>query len=151
MLGVLHYFGRGFNFNDIEEANKISAETHSQIFHIWIEYGSTIIYKLHVTLPLLDYFSSESTTLFELAGLNGCLGSTDATYIGMRKCSCWAFVLHKGHKLSMPSRTYNMTVTHAYQILGSTFGHPATWNDKTMIKYDALISGINNGSLLSKN
>lgn len=44
-----------------------------------------------------------------------------------------------------------MTVTHVCQILCSTFGHPATWNDKTIIKYDTLIAGMKNGSILNKN
>ena len=43
MLEALRYFGRGFTVDDIEEATAISAETHRQVFHIWIEYGSTIL------------------------------------------------------------------------------------------------------------
>ena len=83
--------------------------------------------------------------LFNLAGFNGCIGSTDATHIGMLNCAAWAHILHKGFKLCIPSRTYNMTVAHTRQILGSTCGHPATYNDKTLIMFDELVSNVNDG------
>ena len=48
----------------------------------------------------------------------------------------------------MPSRTYNMTVNHRRQILSSTFGHPARWNDKTLQLYDSFVTGIQQGTKL---
>ena len=74
----------------------------------------------------------ELTKLFTQAGFNNCIGSTDATHIPMLKCSVWAHNIHKGVKLTVPCRTYNLTVTHSRQIIGSTTGHPATFNDKTL-------------------
>ena len=55
----------------------------------------------------------------------------------------WASINHSEHKLAIPSRNYNATVTHSHQILGTTCGHPGTWNDKTLIMYDELIRGVN--------
>ena len=85
--------------------------------------------------------------LFKMAGFNGCIGSTDATHIGMLNCAAWAHIIHKGFKLNIPSRTYNMTVNHCHQILGSTLGHPVTWNDKTLILFDELVSNVNDGNI----
>ena len=85
--------------------------------------------------------------LFRMAGFNGCIGSSDATHIAMLNCAAWAQVMHKGYKLSLPSRTYNMTVDHSRWILGSTMGHPATWNDKTLILYDELVCGVRDGNI----
>ena len=48
----------------------------------------------------------------------------------------------KGFKLAIPSRNYNATVTHYHQILGTTCGHPGTWNDKTLILSDDFICGV---------
>ena len=48
----------------------------------------------------------------------------------------------------MPSRTYNMTVNHRRQIISSTFGHPARWNDKTLQLYDSFVTGIQQGTKL---
>ena len=63
----------------------------------------------------------------------------------MLSCASWATHNHTGHKLNFPSRTYNTTVTHWRQILGTTSGHPCTWNDKTVVLYDELICGVNDG------
>lgn len=78
------------------------------------------------------------------------MGSSDGTHIGMLCCPSWAFHNHKGFKLAMPSRNYNATVTHWKQILGTTCGHPVTWNDKTLIIFDELIQGVHEGKLMNK-
>ena len=41
-----------------------------------------------------------------------------------------------------------MTVSHCWQILESTIGHPATWNDKTLILYESLIESVKDGTLM---
>ena len=47
----------------------------------------------------------------------------------------------------MPARTYNVTVDHSRRILGSTTGHPGTWNDKTLVLFDDLICNVHHGKL----
>ena len=64
--------------------------------------------------------------LFNIAGYNGCIGSSDATHVGMLSCAVWAQINHLGHKLNIPSCTYNATVTHCRQILSTISDHPAT-------------------------
>ena len=86
---------------------------------------------------------SSHERMFKLAGFNGCIGSTDTTQVGMLNCYAWAHIIHKGFKLNILSRTYNMTINHCHQILGSTLGHPATWNNKTLILFDELVSNVN--------
>ena len=93
-------------------------------------------------MPASTTDPSEWERLFKLAGFSGCIGSSDGTHIGMLNCHSWATINHKGPKLNIPSRTYNTTVTHTRQILGTTFGHPATWNDKTIVLYDELLKGV---------
>ena len=82
--------------------------------------------KKHVSLPATTTDPSEWEQLFRLAGFPGCIGSSDGTHVGMLNCHSWASINHKGPKLNVPSRTYNTTVTHTRQILGTAFGHPAT-------------------------
>ena len=147
LLGALRYIGRGWTFDDIEEATAISRETNRRFFLKFIEYGSSVLYKKYVLDLSLNGMVAEHERLFNLAGFNGCIGSTDATHIGMLNCAAWAHILHKGFKLCIPSRTYNMTVAHTRQILGSTCGHPATYNDKTLIMFDELVSNVNDGSV----
>ena len=112
LLGALRYIGRNFTFNDIEEANGISREVNRSFFHQFILYGSTVLYHQHVTIPATTTNPSKFEEIFRSAGFNGCCGSTDATHIGMLHCAVWAAHNHLGHKLSIPSRTYNVTVTH---------------------------------------
>ena len=38
-----------------------------------------------------------------------------------------------------------MTVDHAHRILGSIIGHPATWNDKTLMLFDELLCKVRDG------
>lgn len=145
LLGTLRYIGRSWTLNDLEEANGISREVNRVFLHTFIIYGSTVLYKKWVLDPVRNMNVSSHEKLFKMAGFNGCIGSTDATHVGMLNYATWAHIIHKGFKLNIPSRTYNMTVNHCHQILGSTLGHPATWNDKTLILFDELVSNVNDG------
>ena len=107
-----------------------------------MEYGSTVLYKKWVIEPALNRNVSDMEKLFQIAGFDGCIGSSDATHVPMLKCPAWASNMNKGFKLNLPSRTYNATVDHSRRILCSTTGHPATWNDKTLVLYDPLLTKV---------
>lgn len=85
----------------------------------------------------------------EIAGFHGCIGSTDATHVSMVKCPNSRANENKGCKEGLPSRSFNITVNHRRQILHTTRGHPARWNDKTLALFDELIMKIKNGTILS--
>ena len=148
-LGTLRYLGRGLTFDDLEEYTYISKEVLRNFFLAFLEYGSTVLYNKYVVNPASKLDVSLFEKVFAMAGFNGCIGSTDATHVGMLQCPSWALINHKGHKLAIPSRNYNATVTHSHQILGTTCGHPGTWNDKTLVLFDHLIRGVNEGELYS--
>ena len=65
----------------------------------------------------------------------------------MIKCRQFAQNTHKSFKLYCPARTYNVTVDHTRRILGSTSGHPGTWNDETLVLFDELIYKVKNGKI----
>lgn len=46
--------------------------------------------------------------------------SIDTTHIGMLCCANWAAHIHLEHKISIPSGTYNTTITYWRQIIGTT-------------------------------
>ena len=102
-------------------------------FNKFLIYGSTKLYMKHITIPATTTYVAVFESVFASAGFNGCVGSSDGTHIGMHNCATWAANNHLGHKLNIPSRTYNVTVTHWRQIIESTCGHPSTWNDKTIV------------------
>ena len=151
LLGSLRHAGRAHTFDDIEESTFISRDVQRVFFSQFVEYGSTVLYKKYVVdaATIADVASFQK--IFGIAGFNGAMGSSDATQIGMLQCPNWASINHKGFKLAIPSRTYNATVTHSRQILGTTCGHPGTWNDKTIVLFDDLIRGVNEGKHYSDN
>ena len=148
LLGTLRYLGRAHTFDDACESTFISADVHRVFFMAFIEYGSTVLYEKHVMSPLKTMDMSRIEKLFNIAGFNVCIGSSDGTHIGMLCCPSWAFHNHKGFKLAIPSRNYNATVTHWRQIMGTTFGHPGTYNDKTLVLFDDLIKNTHDGKWL---
>jgi Plant transposon protein len=148
ILGSLRYLGRGWTFDDIEESTSISQETHRQFFHAFIEVGSTTFFNKYVVAPVDAQTASQHMHEFSHAGLNGAIGSTDATHIVLDKCSNRLKNAHMGGKLKYTARTYNITVNHRRRILSTTTGHPARWNDKTLIRFDMFAKGIRDGRIL---
>ena len=145
LLGALRFIGRNWTLDDICEANGISIETNRQFLHAFMEYGSTVLYQKWVLNANINSQIAEQEKVFRRAGFDGCIGSSDATHIPMLRCPHWAHNSHKGFKLSVPARTYNVTCDHSRRILGTTMGHPGTWNDKTLILFDQLIMDVKKG------
>ena len=148
ILGALRYLGRGWTFDDLEEATAIDEETHRQFFHVFIEYGSTVLFSRYVTSPSNSQEAADHMAEFKIAGFPGAVGSSDATHIMMGKCSYHLKQMHSSWKLPYTARTYNMTVNHRRRILNTTNGHPARWNDKTIIWWDDFVRAIHDGELL---
>ena len=151
LLGALRYIGRGWTFDDIEEATAIHEETHRQFFHVFIEWGSSVLFDEWVVPPETNEDLVEHTAEFSMAGFNGCIGSVDATHVSMERCSHWLWQSNKGFKLNMPSRTYNITVNHRRRIISSTTGHPARWNDKTLQLFDEFLVALQHQGALDDN
>ena len=84
-----------------------------------------------------------------MAGFNRCLGSPDETHVGMLSCAVWAQINHLGSKLKKTSRSCDETVRHPRKILETIPGHPATWNDKTIILCYELMRGVHEVKLFN--
>jgi hypothetical protein len=80
VLGALRYLGRGWTFDDLEEATSVSDEIHRVFFHIFIELGRTYLHN-----KFCNELQQHTKEMVE-AGLNGCIGSVDATHIGLLHC-----------------------------------------------------------------
>lgn len=151
ILGSLRYLGRGWTFDDCEEATAISEETHRVFFHQFITIGSTILFEKYVNVPsnLVDLRAHMAE--FEMAGLPGACGSCDATHIIHEMCSYRLQRVHKGFKTKHPTRSFNLTSNHRRQILSTTTGHPGSFNDKTVVMYDEFVKDIKSGRRFSEN
>ena len=75
-------------------------------------HGSTVVYHRHVIVLATTTNPREFQKIFATAGFNGCIGSTNATHVGMLPCTNWETHNHLGHKLNVPSKTYSFTVTN---------------------------------------
>ena len=150
ILGALRYLGRGWTFDDIEEATVIDEETHRQFFHHFITFGAEVLFNKWVVAPTTAEEAEPHMHEMRLAGMTGGLASSDASHIIWERCSFKHRQAHKGFKLSCTARTYNITVNHRRRILCSTQGHPARWNDKTLVLYDDWVRGVYEGKYLSE-
>jgi hypothetical protein len=83
-----------------------------------------------------------------MAGFPGAVGSTDATHVILERVSNCNRQAHLGFKSSHTARAYNITVNHRRQILSTTSGHPARWNDKTLQLFDPFMEQIHEGMIL---
>lgn len=149
VLTALRYLGRGWTFDDCAENTAISSEVIRNFFHVFIQYGATELYQRYVNAPACSAEASSHMHEYEAAGFPGAIGSTDATHIMIERVSHRFRQSHMGFKMSHTARTYNITVNHRRRILATTKGHPARWNDKTLILYDDFICGINEGEILN--
>ena len=71
----------------------------------------------------------------------------DATHVGMLRCYYKLKQYMMSHKLDMPSRKYNIHVTHRRRILYTTSGHPVRWNDKTLQLFDEYAKQMYHGNM----
>jgi hypothetical protein len=131
LLGTLRYLGRGWTFDDIKEATKVSRDVHRCFFHAFTTFGAKFLY-----------------TRYAVAGFPGCIGSTDATHIPLDKVTALLRQAHLGNKIGSDAttRTYNVTVNHRCQILHTTTGHPGRWNDKTLVRFDSFMADLRDGA-----
>ena len=150
LLGALRYLGRSWTFDCLEEANGLSRETNRLFFNAFIEYGDTKLYKRYVLGPASKINLLSHGEIYASAGFNGCIGSTDGSHVAMLNCPSWASIARKGPKQSFPCHTFNATVLHTRQILGTTSGHPSTWNDKTVVLFDKLLTKFKETKLRRK-
>ena len=141
--------GRGWTFDDLEECTGISQEMHRAFFHIFVKFGRDVLYPKYVKYPKNSEEADAHSREYELAGMHGAIGSMDACHITLEKCSHRLRQNHLGGKSKQTCRSYNVTVNHKRQILQSTTGHPARWNDKTIILYDEFARRLKNGEIMN--
>ena len=145
ILCALRYLGRSVTLDDLEEYCAINRQTIREFIHLFFEFGSSTLYNRYVKCPQNATEMKDCGDEYSKAGFPRCIGSTDATHIVMENCSYRLRQLHLGFKLSHTARTYNMTVNHRRKILSTTTGHPAQFNDKTLVLYDDFVNRLNDG------
>jgi hypothetical protein len=142
LLGALRILGRDVKCDDLQEYTAINKETHRQFFHVFLSFGSTVLYNRHVKVPSTKDELMPHLQHYARKGFHGAVGSMDATHIASKRIPNGLKQLHTGYKLPYTSRAYNITVNNKRRILHSTTGAPARWNDKTIVLYDDLCNRV---------
>lgn len=140
--------GHGLTLDNLEECTIISAEVLQSYFHSFIAVGANILYPLYVVPPATVDECRTHAHEFQQAGFSGCIGSTDAMHIAMKRCMYRLRNNHLGPKQHLTTRTFNLTVNHHWRILSTTVGYPGRWNDKTDVLFDPFVRGLNEGSVV---
>ena len=117
LLVSLRYLGRDWTFDDIEENTAISEEVHRVFFHKFIDYCSTTLFYTYVIAPTNAEEARTHMMDYVIAGIPGCVSSTDATHIEMGCCPNQICHIYKEYKLNFPSCTYNLSCNHRQCIL----------------------------------
>ena len=145
ILGVLQYLRQGWTFDDLWVNTRVHGKTHRQFFHEFIDFGSNILYARYVDQPMREASNDNQGYEMNLAGFQGAIASSDATHIVMEKCKNFLKQYHLSPKTKHTSRTYNIAVNQRQQILSTTSGHPGRWNGKTIVVFDDLVRGNQDG------
>ena len=99
MLCVLRCLGRGWTIDDLHENTLINTETIRLFIQKFIIWGSTTLYDKYVKCPMSPDELGDCEQEFDLAGLPGCVGLTNATHIIIEKCPYKLRQLHMDYKL----------------------------------------------------
>ena len=146
VLCALRYLGRGWTFDDLEECTAISQEVIRNFFHEFVSFGADNLFKKWVFAPQTVEEIESVTAEYTAAGFPGCIGSMDATHIEHCRIAYDHRQAHLSFKLPFTARTYNIVTNHRRRILGTTDGHPARWNDKSLVKFDEIAMDLHEGT-----
>ena len=147
LLASLRILGRDWKLDDFHETIGVGYGTVRRFFHIFCEYGATILKKKYLKSTHTDDELHSTMQLYSKLGLNGCVGSMDATHIQSCRIPSSLSHAHSSYKLNHPARSYNVTVDHSKKIIHTTRGFPGRYNDQTVVRYDELFCGISDETL----
>jgi hypothetical protein len=149
VLTSLRYLGRGWTFDDLPRGScltAISEEVIRTFFHAFIDWGSETLYKNFVQPPRTLQLANSTVKEYSLAGFTGCIGSMDATHVEHSRVKYIHRQAHLSFKLPFTARTYNLICNHRRKIFSTTDGHPARWNDKSLVRFDKLATDLHEGA-----
>ena len=145
LLCALRYIGRGWTMDDLEESTAISQEVIRKFLREFIAFGADKLYCKWVNSPLTMEEVRSVSSEYTSSGFPGCIGSMDATHVEHSRISHNSRQAHLSFKLPFTARSYNIVTDHRRRILGTISGHPARWNDKSLVKFDEIAMDLHEG------
>jgi hypothetical protein len=104
---------------------------------------------MHVITPVHLAEVQSNMAEYAEAGFPGCIGSSDCTHITTEQCEYNLKNNHLGGKSSHTTCTFNLTCNHRRRILHTTRGGPGCWNNQTMVRFDAFLTNVRDGRILT--
>mmetsp|Transcript_6717 Transcript_6717/g.16503 ORF Transcript_6717/g.16503 Transcript_6717/m.16503 type:complete len:121 (-) Transcript_6717:25-387(-) len=105
-------------------------------------WASEELFQHFVLIPSTNEDPCDSFCEIEIAEMPRCLGSANACHIEMLNCHYQLRIHNSGFKISMPTRTFNLTVKYYRKILSTITGHLGWWNDKHLVSFDKFVMNI---------
>jgi hypothetical protein len=145
VLAVLRILGRGTCLDGVDEASGISSATINKFFHRWTKKFREEMCGEHVRFPETAEEIKEVMQPYAAVGFPGAIGCTDVVHVWWDRCPASLVNLYTG-KEGYPTIAYEMTCAHNGKILYCTPGFYGSQNDKSIIRFDGLVSKLRAGS-----
>jgi hypothetical protein len=114
-------------------------------FHEWTKKFREDMVAEHVRFPETPEEIMNVMKPYAAVGFPGAIGCTDVVHVWWDKCPTGDVNLYTG-KEGYPTIAYEMTCSHDGKILYCTPGFYGSQNDKSIIRFDGLISKLRAGS-----
>jgi hypothetical protein len=144
VLAVLRILARGTCLDGIAELSGMSKATVNAFFHLWTKTFREKMSAEHVRFPETQEEFDHIMKPYAMVGFPGAVGCTDVVHIWWDKCPTSLVNLYTG-KEGYPTIAYEMTCSHDGKILYCTPGFYGSQNDKSIIRFDGLISKLRAG------
>ena len=138
-MAVLRVAGRGWCFDDVEEASGIALSTIAAYYHCFVRQFVDDFYSDWVYLPTTPEEIEEVTNVYGVQGFPGCVGSLDCVHMSWGRCEFSQRHTHIG-KEGYPTRAYEVIVDGTRLVRSVTPGFPGALNDKTIVRHDHAIN-----------
>ena len=144
LVSVLRVAGRGWCFDDVEEASGIGRSTISSKYHTFVAQYVEDWYQQWVSMPETPEEIKEVTDMYEVQGVPGAVGSIDCVHRAWQCCPWSVRHLHIG-KEGFPTRAYEVVCDNRLLVRSVTRGFPGAYNDTTVVRHDYTVSEMRKG------
>lgn len=141
VLAVLYLLGSGAALRTIASLSGMSQTTVQRVLHAFCSDFAADMYDEWVKPELNEETYRPLMQHYAAVGFPGCVGSSDVTHVPWDKTPSRSLRAYTG-KEGFPTVAYEVTVSHTMQVLGVTAGFQGSFNDKTIVRYDAGVQRV---------
>jgi hypothetical protein len=117
ILAALRVLAHSFTFDLCYKMTDITADTHNNLFKVFIKWMATKEYARHLRMPMIEQEIEHVTKNYEHHGVPGCIGSIDAIHIAWDMCPTGLLSNCKGEEGYL-TLAFQAIVSHTRKVLG---------------------------------